>query len=215
MGNGLVLVAASGLALETAEAARAAGLRVEGCVDDDPGRWGTLAGGWLEVIGGPESLAAHPDSPVVVCAGSGVVRERIVSRLDRLGVGHDRYVSVVHPSVDVPASCAVGTGSVLLAGVVLTASVTVGRHVVVMPHVTLTHDDVIEDFATLCAGVRLGGNVRVGRGAYLGMASSVRERVTVGDRATLGMGGVLVGDLPDGEVWAGVPARSLSRTDGH
>lgn len=211
VGKELILVAASGLALEAAEAARACGVRVEGCVDDDESRWGSLAGGWLKVLGGLDSVAAQDDRQLVLCAGRGVVRERLAGRLRDLGIGDDRYATIVHPSVSVPESCTIGAGSVVLAGSVLTAAVVVGHHVVVMPGVTLTHDDVIEDFATLCAGVTLGGSVRVGRAAYLGMASSVREKVTVGAESTLGMGAVLVRDLPAGEVWAGVPARALGR----
>ena len=210
VGNGLILVAASGLALETAEAARACGLHIEGCVDDDPARWGSLVGGWLKVLGGLDFVAAQADCDIVVCAGRGVVREQLTERLRGLGVADEQYATVVHPSVSVPDSCAVGAGSVVLVGTVLTAAVSVGRHVVVMPHVTMTHDDVIEDFATLCAGVTLGGGVRVGRAAYLGMASSVREKVTVGAQSMLGMGAVLVRDLPAGDVWAGVPARPLA-----
>jgi sugar O-acyltransferase (sialic acid O-acetyltransferase NeuD family) len=209
VGNGLVLVAAGGLALETAEAATAAGLKVAGCVDDDPTRWGTAAGGWLPVLGGVEEVVLRDDAPLVLCAGRGAVRERLARRLEAAGVHPGRYVRVVHPSVAVPASCSVGAGTVLLAGVVLTAAVTVGSHVVAMPRVTLTHDDVVEDFATLCAGVTLGGGVRVGRAAYLGMSCSVRERVTVGAESMLGMGAVVTRDVPPGETWVGVPARPM------
>jgi len=103
-------------------------------------------------------------------------------------------------------------GTILLAGTVLTADVTVGAHVVTMPHVVFTHDDTAEDFATLCAGVALGGRVSVGARAYLGMNASVRQGIRVGKDATLGMGSVLLTDLPDGECWAGVPAKQLTRT---
>jgi sugar O-acyltransferase (sialic acid O-acetyltransferase NeuD family) len=213
VGNGLILVAASGLALETAEAARACGMRIEGCVDDDATLWGSLAGGWLKVLGGLDSVAAQTDCDIVVCAGRGAVREQLTQRLSDLGVADEQYATVVHPSVSLPTSCTLGAGSVVLAGTVLTAAVSVGRHVVVMPHVTMTHDDVIEDFATLCAGVTLGGGVRVGRAAYLGMASSVREKLTVGAHGTLGMGAALVRDLPAGDVWTGVPARPMVKAE--
>jgi sugar O-acyltransferase (sialic acid O-acetyltransferase NeuD family) len=208
----LILVAASGLALEVAEAARACGIPVRGCVDDDESLWGTCAAGWLPVLGGLDALAGHPSDRVVLCAGKGGVRADLAKRLAAAGHPAAGFATVVHPSVTVPPSCSIGAGSVVLAGCVLTASVTVGRHVVLMPQVTLTHDDVVEDFATLCADVTLGGRVRIGRGAYLGMSASVRERLTVGEGSTLGMGSVLLRDLPDGEVWAGAPARRLGRT---
>ena len=207
--NRLMVVAASGLAREALRAERLRGrfdcIRV---VDDDPERWGTTLDG-EPVVGGLDLVREYDDHALLVCAGSGPARRRIVARLAALGVTPDRYLTVIHPRVQIPSGCTVGAGSILLEGVVLTADIRVGAHVVAMPHVTLTHDDVVDDFATLCAGVCLGGAVRVGSGAYLGMSSSVRERVVVGRDATLGMGSVLLRDLPAEQTWAGAPARPL------
>ena len=47
-----------------------------------------------------------------------------------------------------------------------------GAHVVAMPQVVLTHDDVIEDYVTLASGVRLGGGVHVATEAYLGAGAA-------------------------------------------
>jgi acyl-[acyl carrier protein]--UDP-N-acetylglucosamine O-acyltransferase len=112
--------------------------------------------------------------------------------------------------VHVPQSCSVGAGTVLLAGTVLTADVLLGRHVVCMPHVTLTHDNTVDDGATLCASATLGGWVHVGSRAYLGMACSVRERVRIGADATVGMGAVVLTDVPAGQTWVGLPAAALA-----
>lgn len=204
-----MIVAAGGLAREALTVERLLGrfsrIRV---VDDDPDRWGTSLDG-EPVVGGLDLVREYDDHRLLVCAGRGSARRRIVERLTELGVTPDRYLTLVHPRVRVPHGCTVGAGSILLEGVVLTANVTIGDHVVAMPNVTLTHDDVVEDYATLCAGVSLGGAVRVCSGAYLGMNSSVREGVTVGADATLGMGAALVAALPPGATWAGVPARPL------
>jgi sugar O-acyltransferase (sialic acid O-acetyltransferase NeuD family) len=209
----LLLVAASGLAREVLAAVRAHGaFDAVGFLDDSPALAGATIDG-LPVLGTIDDVTAHRRTQLLVCAGRGTAREKIVARLDALDVAPMRYATFVHPGVEVPAGCEVGAGSIVLAGAVLTAAVTLGEHVVVMPNVTLTHDDVLQDFATACAGVALGGGVVVGRGAYLGMNSSVRERTVIGAGATLGMGAVLLSDLPAGETWAGVPARPLRATD--
>ena len=82
----------------------------------------------------------------------------------------------------------------------------------VMPACVLTHDDVLGDFATLASGVRLGGGVRVGMGAYLGAAAAVREGCRVGEWSLVGMGSVVLQDVPAFETWWGAPAR-CQRTD--
>lgn len=209
----LLLLGASGLAREVA-AAQQGGYRVVGVLDDDPELRGTRVAG-VEVLGGI-AHAAEYDADLAVCVGSGRGRRAVVERLAGLGVGEERFATLIDASVRVPDGCAVGVGSILLAQVVLTADVTVGRYVVAMPNVTLTHDCRVGDYATLTAGVSLAGAVTVGDAAYLGMNASVRQRLTIGAGAVVGMGAAVLADVPAGETWAGVPARPLpvARRDG-
>lgn len=205
----LILVAASGLAREVLASTRLSGVTdVLGYLDDDP----ALADGQIDgipVLGRISDATAYPTVSFVLCAGKGAAREKIALALADLGIGSVRYATVVDQSAVVSEDSAVGAGSILLANVVLTAGVRLGSHVVVMPNVTFTHDDEVDDFATLAAGVSLGGRVHIRRGAYLGMNASVRQNVSVGSGATVGMAAAVLQDVPDDETWAGVPARRL------
>ncbi|WP_323100925.1 NeuD/PglB/VioB family sugar acetyltransferase [Intrasporangium sp. YIM S08009] len=205
----LVLVAAGGLAREAAAAARATGRVVRGCLDDDPATWGRDVGPGLTVLGGLDDARQHTEAAFLVCAGKGAVREQLVRRLGALGIGANRFATVVHPDACLADDTVVGAGAVVLAGVVATSDVVIGDHVVCMPNAVLTHDDRLADFVTICAGVVLGGGVSVGRGAYLGMAASVREGTSVGAGALVGMGAVVLHDVGEGETWVGVPAAPL------
>ena len=205
----VLLVAASGLAREALSVLRRSDLHtVIGFLDDDESLWGKNLDG-LPILGGTGRAAEYPGTSLLICAGHGTARAVIAARLSEHGRTKDDYVNVIDPSVLIPADCTVGAGSILLAGVVLTTNVELGKHVVVMPNVTLTHDAIVESYATLCAGVALGGHAWIGEGAYLGMNASVREGIRVGRRAVLGMGAVLTRHLPAEETWAGVPARLL------
>ena len=202
----LLLIAASGLAREVLSADQG-DYRVVGVLDDDPTLAGSLVGG-VAVLGGVE-LAGDRDEALLICVGLGSGRQKVAARLARLGVVEARFATLFDRSVRVPSGCRVGAGSILLAGVVLTADVAIGRHVVAMPQVILTHDDCVGDFATLAAHATLGGSVSIGEAAYLGMNCSIRQEVSIGAAAIIGMGAVVLTDVPEGETWAGVPARAL------
>ncbi|WP_442923434.1 NeuD/PglB/VioB family sugar acetyltransferase [Microbacterium sp. KUDC0406] len=178
-----------------------------GILDDDTARHGNDVAG-VPVLGGLE-LAAKRDEQLLVCVGPSAARRQIVRRLAEAGIGDDRYGVFVARSARIGATSEVGPGSILLDSVVVTADAKIGRHVVVMPNSTITHDDVLEDFSTLAAGVSLGGSVRIREAAYIGMNASVRQGVAVGADATIGMGAAVLTDVPEHETWAGVPARFL------
>jgi sugar O-acyltransferase (sialic acid O-acetyltransferase NeuD family) len=167
----------------------------------------------LPVLGGVDALDDLPDTRVTLCTAR---PGRYWSRREletRLALPTERFATVVHPSASLPRSISIGHGTVLLGGVVATASVTIGSHVVVMPATVLTHDDVIGDHATFGAGVRLGGGVDVGVGAYVGSGAMVREGLRIGAWSLVGMGSAVLTEVPAGEIWAGVPARHLRDAD--
>ncbi|RCG31535.1 acetyltransferase [Sphaerisporangium album] len=209
----LLIVGAGGLARETVQVVHAINdvsptWDLLGHLDDDPAKHGTIVDG-VPVLAGSDEAVKREDAKIVICTANpqdNAVRSRIAARL---GLPPQRYATLVHPAASVSRSSTIGPGSVVLAQVVLTAAVTVGAHVCVMPHVTLTHDDVVEDFVTLAAGCRLAGGVRVERGAYVGSGALVRENLTIGAHALVGMGAVVTKNVPAREVWAGVPARFI------
>lgn len=206
----LILVGATGLAREVLAMVRSSGqYDVVGLLDDDRELSGAAVDG-SPVLGTIDDAPRYTHAFLLLCMGSGRAREAAVERLGNLGLHEARYATVVDPTVQAPEGCRIGRGSILMKNVTMTASVTVWSHVVAMPSVTFLHDDDIADFATLAAGVSLGGGVRIGRAVYLGLNSSVRDRTSIGNYATVGMGAAVLSNVPDGETWAGVPAKAIN-----
>jgi sugar O-acyltransferase (sialic acid O-acetyltransferase NeuD family) len=210
-GAPLLVVGAGGFARETVEAVRSGATdpsgrpwHVVGILDDDPRWFATVVAG-VPVLGRPDLVHSHTAHVVVATGRPGdyASRARIVARL---GLPPERYGIVVHPTAALAADTVLGPGTVVLAGVVATSGVRIGAHVALMPQVVLPHDDVVEDFATLTSGVRLGGGVTVETGAHLGAGAVVREGLRVGEWSQLGMGSMLTRHLPDRVVAYGSPA---------
>jgi sugar O-acyltransferase (sialic acid O-acetyltransferase NeuD family) len=206
----LLLLGAGGLTRETLAVLRLlpGTWRPVGVLDDDPARHGDLVDG-VPVLGPTDLVHDHPDAALVPCVASPHRPGGRLRLVDRLALPAHRWASVVHPAASIAPGTVLGAGAIVLAGVVVTAPIDIGRFLMAMPHVLLTHDDEVADGATLAGRATLAGGVRVGRGAYVGQGALVREHVVIGAEAVVGMGSVVLSDVPDGQTWAGVPARKL------
>lgn len=77
------------------------------------------------------------------------------------------------------------------------------------PQVYVGHDTEIGSRVWVAAGAKVAGWVVVGDGAYLGMNCSIRQHIRIGAGAFVGMGAVVVKDVPENAVVVGNPARVL------
>lgn len=156
---------------------------------------------------------AQADGEFAIGIGDGAKRERLSRRY-----GHLRFPALVHP--DVSLACGqrqiidATRGTILFAGVRMMGGVKVGSFCALNLNATLSHDCEIGDFATLAPGANVAGNVRVGRGAWIGMGSVVNQgtdarKLDIGANTIIGSGCVVLDDCAADSVYVGNPARKI------
>jgi sugar O-acyltransferase (sialic acid O-acetyltransferase NeuD family) len=163
----------------------------------------------VPVLGGDDLLTELDVDGAFVGVGSvgdASLRRRLYELIVASGVPP---VDAVHPSAVVSPSVQSGRGLTLMALAVVSADARIGHNVVVNTSATIEHDCVLADHVYVASGAQLGAGVRVGEGAHVGLGASVNQGLRVGERAIVGSGAVVVRDVPDDVVVAGVPARLL------
>ena len=56
------------------------------------------------------------------------------------------------------------------------------------------------------------GKVHIGQGCYIGTNSAIRDNITIGENCLIGMGSIVLRDVPENNVVVGNPARFLRNT---
>jgi sugar O-acyltransferase (sialic acid O-acetyltransferase NeuD family) len=187
--------------------------RCIGFLDDERSRQGTTVAG-LPVLGPLSSAGDHGDALFVNGIGSPRTVRRKQAILAGTGLDDERFVTLVHPLAFVSPRAELGRGTVLFPHVAIHSGASVGRHVIVLSGAVVNHDAVVGDYTCVTSGVRISGGVRLGRSCYLGTNSALRELVSIGDGAVVGMGAVVTADVAADTVVAGNPARVLRTTAG-
>ena len=85
----------------------------------------------------------------------------------------------------------------------------IGDNVKIDNLVHIAHNCSVGENTRIAAGAVLGGGVVVGKNCFLGLNCAVRQRIKIGDNVTVGMGAVVVKDIPDNITVVGNPARPL------
>jgi acetyltransferase-like isoleucine patch superfamily enzyme len=83
-----------------------------------------------------------------------------------------------------------------------------GSHITISDNVRfVTHDGGARIFRDEIPNLHVYGPIDVGDYSFIGMNTLILPGVRIGSRSVVGAGSVVTRDVPDGEVWAGIPAR--------
>jgi sugar O-acyltransferase (sialic acid O-acetyltransferase NeuD family) len=145
---------------------------------------------------------------LVIAIGDPTARKQLAGQLS-----HFKFATLIHPSVIHGDLITVGKGSIICAGTIITTNVTIGEHCIVNLGCRIGHDSCLGDFASLMPGVNLAGNVVVREGCYFGLNACVMNNTTIGKWSKVGMGAVVIKDIPPRTVSVTTPSRILKSLD--
>lgn len=110
---------------------------------------------------------------------------------------------VIGDNVEIGANCQIARGAL--------SNTVIGNGVKINGLTFIAHNCILGKNVLMTGHSMLAGSVKVEENATLYSHSIVRQQKTIGKGAVIGMGSVVISDVPAGETWVGNPAKKLEK----
>lgn len=193
-----------------------AGVDVIGFLDDDPQIQGVEFGG-VPVLG-PISIMGQLRSvynvEAIYCPlGNNRLRVKFLEEARQMGYKTPNYI---HPSVTLSPNVRIGNGVYILLGSNIMPNTEIEDYVMISMNVNVAHHNILKRGTFLSTGCNFGASIVAERYTYCGIGSTIMTGLhRLGKDCLIGAGAVVIKDVPDGAVMAGVPAKVIKYKSGY
>ena len=142
----------------------------------------------------------------IVAIGDNYTRMKVTKEIEAVA-DQFAFVNAIHPSVIFGKKTTIGSGCVLMAGVIINNHCTIGNHCFIATKASLDHDSTIKDFASMSPGVTTGGRVNIGESSSIGIGASILHYTNVGSNCVIGGNALVNKHIDDNSVAYGIPAK--------
>lgn len=141
----------------------------------------------------------------VIANGEPKARSSLYQKLKIHGYPMTRLIA---QNGEISPSSRMGEGCIIFPGR-LSPDVRIGDNVLIESGAEIGHDACIGSHCVLNSMSFIGGYVNIGMRTYIAPGALLRDRITVGGDAIIGLGAVVIHDMADRQIVAGNPARVI------
>ena len=191
-----------------------AGRDIIGFLDDDSKYEGKEVRG-VPVLGPISLLKTLKDTDgveAVYCPlGNNKLRVKFLMMAQELGYETPNYI---HPSVIISPHVTIGKGVYILLGTTIMPYTEIKNYVMISMGVHLAHHNILDEGVFLSTGCNFGASIHAKKYAYCGISSTIMTGIhELGEDCLIGAGAVVIRDVQDRAIMAGVPAKVLRIKD--
>lgn len=160
------------------------------------------------VVDIPRLIKEHDIKDVFIAVGSNWNRSILYNKISK-ATPQLKHPTLVHPDAVIGRNVTIGSGTVVMAGVIINPDSVIGDYCIVNTGSSIDHDCSMDNFSSLSPGVTLGGNVHIEKYCTIGLGAMIINKISVGEHTLIGAGSVLVKNIPSKKVAFGVPCEII------
>jgi sugar O-acyltransferase (sialic acid O-acetyltransferase NeuD family) len=181
--------------------------KVAGFIDDDKSLWNRDIND-IPVKGGKEWLKENGGNICICLVADPYEKEELVKELK--SYGNVKFPKVIAPGSYISDFIEWGEGCLVAHPFnYITVNINLGDFVFINCGNGIGHDVEIGDFTTIYSHIDISGGVKIGSHCVIGTGATINPGVSIGNNVIVGAGSVVIRDVPDNVVIAGVPAKII------
>lgn len=202
MSKDVIIIGAGGHAKVIADIIYKSGDNLIGFLDDNLANKGKEIYLGKKVLGTTKDIEIYNKNYFIIGIGNNSIRKKINNE------NNLKLYTAIHPSAIIAEDVKIGTGSVIMAGVVINPGTVIGKNCIINTCSSLDHDNLLEDYVHISPGAHLAGTVSIKEGTWICTGAIVKNNITIGKNNIIGAGCVVIKDIiEENTTYIGVPAR--------
>jgi sugar O-acyltransferase (sialic acid O-acetyltransferase NeuD family) len=150
---------------------------------------------------------------LVIAVGEPKDRQTLREKITASGY---RLQSLIHPTASVGTETQIGDGTIVQFGSFVACNVITGINVLLLQNSSIGHDSIIDNDTVVSPHAAISGNCTIGERVYVGGSVPVKEKTSIGADSIIGMGSVVLRNIPENVIALGNPARAMKNNEsGH
>ena len=162
-----------------------------------------------QILGGINELNTF-DSPLALALaiGNSQTRKNVVEKITN---PHISFPNLIYPDIWYADKCSfsIGKGNIIGGACTLSCDVSMGDFNILNGFINVGHDVKFGDYNSVMPGVRISGEVLIDKENMIGANSFILQQIKIGERVTLGPGGILLTKPKNDSTYIGNPAKLL------
>ncbi len=138
---------------------------------------------------------------------------KFLHKLTDLQIPTERFATLIHPTAVISKFAKIGYGICIQPFVSVGPNAVLGNHIQIYAQSLVGHNVSLDDYSYVANNSCIGAHVHLKEGAYLGTNCSLLENITIGEWSLVGMGAVVLKDVPPYTKVVGNPAKIIGKVE--